>query len=265
MGRLGWFQLKPGARLGLIVALVAVLLAVLAAGAGAIRMQAGDIVVSGDGHVIPSKLPKFQNAPIRLKIHGKLGTVSGALPPVLDTMKLEVDGEGEIETEGLPVCRSSQLQSVNVSMARKLCPGSIIGTGTGDAIVAFPEQRNIDVSSPLTLFNGPNSANKWIIYVHAYIQVPVPAAIVIPVKIKRIRNGPYGYEVNAAIPKIAGGSGIPVSAELEVGHTWKHQGKSLSYLNARCEDGRLQARGKFSFKDGTVLNGSFLKPCTVRP
>jgi hypothetical protein len=249
----------------LIVGLVAVLLATLAAGAGAIRMQAGDIVVSGDGHVIPSKLPKYENAPIRLKIHGKLGTVSGALPPIIDTIRLEVDGEGEIETEGLPVCRSSQLQSANVSTARKTCPESIIGTGKGEAIVAFPEQRNIDVSSPLTLFNGPNSANKWTIYVHAYIQVPVPAAIVIPVDIKRIRKGPYGYEVNAVIPKIAGGAGVPISSELELSHTWKHQGKSLSYLNARCEDGRLQARGQFSFKDGTVLNGSFLKPCTVRP
>jgi hypothetical protein len=264
MDRLGWFQPKPGARLGLIVVLVAALLATLAAGAGAIRMQAGDIVVSGDGHVIPSKLPKYENAPIRLKIHGKLGTASGALPPIIDTMKLEVDGEGEIETEGLPVCRSSQLQSANVSMARKLCPESIIGTGTGDAIVAFPEQRNIDVSSPVTLFNGPNSANKWTIYVHAFIQVPVPAAIVIAVKIRRISKGPYGYEIEAKIPKIAGGFGIPISTELEVGHKWKHKGKSLSYLNARCEDGRLQARGKFSFKDGTVLNGSFLKPCTVR-
>jgi hypothetical protein len=34
-----------------------------------------------------------------------------------------------------------------------------------------------------------------------------------------------------------------------------------TYINARCETGRLQARGLFTFRDGTVLSGTFLKPC----
>ncbi len=252
-------------RLGRVLLCVAIASACLAGTAGAIRMQVGDIVVNGDGQVIPSKLPKLENAPIRLKMHGRLGTVSGALPPVFERLRLEVDGEGEIETRGLPVCPAAKLQSTDVRTARRLCPNSIIGTGTGRAIIAFPEQRGIDVTSPLTLFNGPNGAGRWTIYVHAFITVPVPAAIVITVHIERIDNGPYGYEVEAVLPKIAGGAGIPISAELEVGHTWTYAGRRYSYLNGRCEDGKLQARGEFSFKDGTLLNGSFLKPCSVRP
>lgn len=233
--------------------------------ATAIRMQAGDIVVTGDGRVIPSKLPKYTNAPVRLKMHGKLSTVSGALPPILEDLMLEVDRDGEIETRGLPVCHSSELQATTVLVARKICAGAIVGTGTGRAIVAFPEHKTIDISSPLTIFNGPNSANEWTIYVHAYITVPVPAAIVVKVEVGRIDNGPLGYRVEATIPKIAGGAGIPVSAEMEIGHEWTFKGERYSYLNGRCEDGKIQARGKFSFKDGTVLNGSFLKRCSVRP
>ncbi len=243
---------------------VSVAFVCLASAAGAIRMQAGDLVVVGDGQVIPSKLPKFENTPIRLEMHGKLSTVSGALPPVFERLMLEVDGDGEIETKGLPVCPAARLQSTDVATARRLCPKAIIGTGKGRAIIAFPEQKDVPVSSPLTFFNGPNSANRWTIYIHAYNTVPVPAAIVIKVEITRISKGPYGYKVEAVIPVIAGGAGIPVSAKMKIGHMWNYGGKRYSYLNGRCEDGKLQARGEFSFKDGTVLNGSFLKPCTVR-
>lgn len=245
---------------------IVVIVGCLAGTADAIRMQVGDIVVVGDGQVIPSTLPRHENAPIRLKMHGKLSTVSGELPPVFKHLTLEVDGDGDIDTRGLPVCRSSTLQSRAVEDARKACPKAIIGTGMGRAIVAFPDQAGIDVSSPLTVFNGPNNgSNRWTIYVHAYITIPVPAAIVFKVDIKRIHNGPYGYLVEGEIPKFAGGAGIPIAAQLEVGHRWNFKGKRLSYLNGRCPDGKLQAQGKFTFDDGTLVRGAFLKPCSVRP
>lgn len=244
---------------------IVVIFVCLTATAAAVRMQAGDLVVTGDGQVIPSKLPKYTNAPVRLKMHGKLTTVSGALPPILHKVMLEVDRDGEIETRGLPVCQSGSLQATTVAAARKICAGAVVGTGMGRAIVAFPEQKTIDITSPLTIFNGPNSANRWTMYVHAYITVPVPAAIVVKVDVERINKGPLGYRVEATIPKIAGGAGIPSSAEMELGHEWNFKGNRYSYLNGRCEDGKIQARGKFSFKDDTVLNGSFLKRCSVRP
>lgn len=242
-----------------------VLAACLVATADAIRMQVGDIVVVGDGTVIPSKLPRHENAPVRLKMHGKLSTVSGELPPILKHLMLEVDEDGEIETDGLPVCPSGKLQSRSVAEVRKACPEAIIGTGTGQAIVAFPDQAGIDVSSPLTVFNGPSSANRWTVYLHAFITVPVPAAIVFTIEIERINNGPYGYRVETDFPKIAGGAGVPIAARLEIGHSWMHEGKRYSYLNGRCEDGKHQAKGAFTFKDGTVVRGAFLKPCSVRP
>jgi hypothetical protein len=244
---------------------VFVLAACLATTADAIRMQVGDIVVNGDGHVIPSKLPKYENAPIRLKMHGKLSTISGELPPIFKHLRLEVDGDGDIETDGLPACLSGKLQSRTVREVREICGKSIIGTGSARALVAFPDQRPIDITSPLTIFNGPSSANRWAIYVHAYITVPVPAAIIVKVDVRRIDNGPFGYLIEATIPSFAGGAGIPISAEMEVGHEWRFKGRKLSYLNGRCEDGKIQAKGAFTFKDGTIVTGAFLKPCSVRP
>jgi hypothetical protein len=244
---------------------VLVLAACLATTADAIRMQVGEIVVVGDGKVIPSKLPRHENAPIHLKMHGRLSTVSGELPPILKHLMLEVDEDGEIETRGLPVCPAGKLQSRTVLEVRKGCPKAIIGTGTGEAVVAFPDQKGIDVSSPLTVFNGPSSANRWTVYLHAFITVPVPAAIVFKIDIARIDNGPLGYRVETDFPKIAGGAGVPIAAELEIGHSWTYRGKRYSYLNGRCEDGKHQAKGEFIFKDGTIVTGAFLQPCSVRP
>ena len=79
--------------------------------------------------------------------------------------------------------------------------------------------------------------------------------------IEKIHKGVYGYRTKAQIPRIANGSGIPISGDLTIGKKWTYKGKRHSYVNARCETGRLQARGHFTFKDGTFLRGTFIKPC----
>jgi hypothetical protein len=99
---------------------------------------------------------------------------------------------------------------------------------------------------------------------HGYLAVPVPTTYIVPVVIEKINKGVYGYRINVKIPPIAGGYGIPISAKGKVGRKWTFRGQKLSYLSARCETGHLQARGKFSFNDGTLLSGTILKPCTVR-
>ena len=148
--------------------------------------------------------------------------------------------------------------------ARKLCPGAIVGTGHGHAVVKFPEQAPIPADSPITIFNGPRKGGDPTVFAHAYITVPAPTTFVVPVRIETIHNGRYGYRVNTEIPKLAGGSGIPISGSIKIGRKWTYKGKKHSYVNARCADGRLQAVGSFGFKDGTLMKGTFLSPCQVR-
>ena len=147
--------------------------------------------------------------------------------------------------------------------ARSACPGAIVGKGFGTAIVEFPEQGPIPVSSPITLFNGPKVRGDDTILAHAYTTVPIATTFIVPVVIEKIHNGVYGYRVKAKIPKIAGGYGHPISGRLKVERKWTFKGKKHSYVNARCETGRLQARGEFTFKDGTFLKGTFFRPCKV--
>ncbi len=249
----------------LAVAFVAVLVAGSAALAASsvtkVHLQAGNLVVIGEGGFAPSALPKSVDAPITIFGKGRLGTVDGSLPPILKTIEFEFDRHGSIQTLGLPICTTGKLQSTTVPQARKLCPGAIVGKGFGHAVVKFPEQPPIPVSSPITIFNGPTIKGDPSVIAHFYTTVPTPVAFVVPILIETIHNGRYGYRVNAEIPKIAGGSGIPISGQITIGRKWTYRGIKHSYINARCPDGRLQAVGRFGFTDGTLLRGTFINPC----
>jgi hypothetical protein len=251
----------------LAVAVAAVLVLVVASSALGSRavvkvhLQAANIVVDGEGGFTPTVLPKKVNAPITIFGKGRISTVDGDLPPVLKTIDFEFDKHGAVETLGLPVCTSAKLQATTVPQARKLCPGAIVGEGFGHAVVKFPEQAPIPVSSPITIFNAPRIDGDPSVLAHFYTTVPAPVAFVVPVRIETIHNGRYGYRVDTTIPKIAGGAGIPISGSIHVGRKWTYKGKKHSFINARCPDGRLQAVGQFGFDDGTLLKGTFLTPC----
>jgi len=249
-------------RAALLTALIALLVA--AGTASAIVFRGGDLLITANGGFTPTKLPKYRDAPITLYGGGKISTVSGKLPPILETLAIEYDRHGSVQTTGLPVCTQGRLEATTVPAARRNCPGAIVGKGRGHAIVKFPEQAPIPISSPITLFNGPKVRGFDSVLAHAYTTVPVPTTFVVPVVIEKINKGVYGYRTEATIPVIAGGAGVPISGSLRIGKRWTYKGKRYSFVNARCETGHLQARGEFSFKDGTFLSGTIVRGCQVR-
>lgn len=254
----------------LIVGLIVALL-VSAVTANAVRrideveIRAGDIIIQGYGGFRPETLPRDHNAPITIYGGGKIRSIiDGELPPILHKLIFEFDRHGAVETKGLPVCTKAKLVATNVATARRFCGGAIVGKGFGKAVVKFPEQGRIPASSPITLFNGPKKHGNDTILAHAHLTVPAPTTFIVPVEIEKINKGVYGYRTEAEIPKIAGGYGHPVSGALTIGKKWTFKGKRYSYINARCETGHLQARGKFTFKEvEDVLEGTFIRPCKV--
>jgi hypothetical protein len=247
-----------------LLAITALALFAVVGPADALRIRAGNLLIIGDGGFKPTALPKDHDAPIVLFGGGRITTVSGELPPILQDLNFEFDRHGHVETAGLPFCTAAKLQATTVPVARKACPGSIVGKGAGKAIIAFPDQAPFPVSSPITLFNGPKKHGNDTVLAHAYTTVPTPTTFIVPIEIQKINKGVYGYRTEARIPTIAGGYGIPVSGHLRIGRRWTYKGIHHSYVNARCATGHLQARGEFTFDDGTELSGTFIKPCTVR-
>ncbi len=245
-------------------------LLVLAAGATAfknserIELRAGNLIVIGHGGFRPETLPRHHDAPIVFFGGGKLSTVSGEVPPILEDIDLEYDRQGSVDTTGLPVCAYNQLVATDVQEARRACGDAIVGRGSGTATVVFPEQKPFAANSPITIFNAPKEHGLDTVWVHAHLEVPSPSTILFRVVIERIHNGLYAYRTDAKIPKLVNGYGHPTSGFIRIGRKWTFKGKQHSYVNARCETGHLQLRGKFKFKDGTLLTGTFAKQCKVR-
>jgi hypothetical protein len=242
--------------------LAGVILLIAAASAAAIVLHASNLVITTDGGFSPTTLPKKGYAPIKLHGYGKIASEDGSPPPILDTVTIWFDKNGKVETRGLPTCTPGKLAATTVPQARKLCPGAIVGKGFGKAVVNFPEQGPIPASSAITLFNAKPKNGNPVVLAHAHLDEPVQSTFVVPIEIQKVHDGRYGFKTVAKIPRIAGGYGVPLYARLSVGREWKYKGKTLSFANAGCPDGRLQAKGQFKFKDGTFLQGSIFKRCT---
>lgn len=234
------------------------------AAAQAITLRVGKIVITGDGGFTPRTLPKRENAPIKLYGHAKFGTTDGSRPSPLRRLVLEFDKHGAVETRGLPKCTRQKLVATTVKTARRNCAGSIVGKGFGTALVELPEQRGIRASSPLTLFNGPRRNGNPTVLGHAHLDYPAPTTYVILIEIEKINRGRYGFRTVAEFPRIANDYGSPLSGRLKIGREWKFKGRTLSFANAHCADGRLQAQAEVSFKDGSFAKGVIFKPCKVR-
>jgi hypothetical protein len=238
-----------------IAALIAVSVAGIATGANKpVTVEAGNLKVTFNGGFSPKKLPKKKFAPITLEASGAIATKDGTHPPALKEVVLESDKNGAINVKGIPVCKSGQLQSRDTTAAKKACPKSIIGNGKTTVEVQFPEQKPIDVSSELVVFNGGTSGGTTTLYIHAYFSAPVTGAIVTTVKIKKHKNGRYGLKSVATIPKIAGGSGSVKTFSLKI--------NKKGVLTAKCPDGKLQVHGTASFADGTKASATITRACT---
>jgi len=241
------------------------LLALLIAGSAyAIRLQEGNLIVVGEGGFSPTTLPKHRFAPIELHGYGKIETVDGSPPPVLKQLTLWFDKHGAVETRGLEVCPKRKLLATTPAQARRNCKGAIVGEGFGKAVVNFPEQKPIIANSPITLFNAPPVHGNPAVFAHGYTTVGGPATVIIPVEIQKVHDGRYGFKTVAEIPKLVNGYGTPIYGRLRIGRKWQYKGRTLSYANASCPDGHLQAKFQSRFADGTFLQGTIAKTCKGR-
>lgn len=247
------------------VAGIGVVFVLLATGAAqAIKLRVGEITIVANGGFTPTKLPKRRNAPIKLYGNAKFSTTDGSRPSPLRRLTLEFDKHGAVETRGLPKCTRGKLVATTTKRARRQCPGAIVGTGFGTALVQLPEQGPIKASSALTLFNGPRRHGNPTVLGHAHLDYPAPTTYIVLIEIQKIRNGRYGFKTVADFPRIVNDYGSPIYGRLTIGKEWKYRGKRLSYANAHCADGRLQARAEFSFKNGDAVSGTVFRPCSVR-
>ncbi len=256
-------------RLTLIIALgaaiaVSVASVAFAGGETPTVVEAGNLVLTINGGVKPTALPKSKLAPITLHVEGGIATKDGSQPPALQELIINTDKNGVINAKGLATCASSKLQAEDTEQAKKACPTSIVGEGHTRVLVQFPESTPFSAEGPLVVFNGGEKGGVTTLFVQAYVAVPTPTALVTTVKIKKEHDGPYGLRSVATIPVIAGGSGSVTSFELNIHRLFTYRGHKESYLAARCADGRFVAQADAVFAGGTSIEGEVVRTCKAK-
>lgn len=227
-------------------------------------VQVGNLVLRINGGVAPRALPKHRFAPITLRASGNIATTDGTQPPAARKVTIDFDRNGTINARGVPTCKPGKLQSRDTGAAKKACPKAIVGKGKTSVQVAFPEQAPFSSSGPLVAFNGGVHGGVTTMYIHAYVAVPAPTAIVTTVKVKKIHKGRFGTRAIATIPKIAGGYGSVRNFSLAIHRTFKRHGHKQGYLLARCADGHFLAHATAVFAGGARLSGNVVRPCRSR-
>jgi hypothetical protein len=248
---------------GLIKAVVlccalALLCAASAAGEGALVIV-NDIVLRADGGFRPRALPRQRFAPIDFQGRFDIAARGGGKPVALEEVAVDFDRDGRLTPGTLPVCPPERVAQASPAQARQACAGAIVGTGKIEALIGLPSGA-VTARSPLTLFNGPFQAGNPTVVLHAQITAPATQTFAIVVPIER-RRGEFRYRATLALPPIAGGLGAVTHVNVKVGRRFSVDGQERSYVAAHCSDGILRTHGRFSFDDGTIVDGSVEKPC----
>lgn len=229
-------------------------------------VRAGNLILTINGGVTPKALPKNELAPITLSVSGKISTADGTHPPALIEAVVDTDKNGTIDARGLAVCKQGQLEARTSAAAEKICKPSLVGTGTTDVEVLFPESNPVQLHSKLLAFNGGTKGGTTTIFIHAYLTTPVTAALVTTVKISKEHNGRYGTRSVALVPKIAGGAGSVTAFTLTFQKKLiAYKGHKHGYLLAKCADGHFAAQAEAKFRDGTQIGpGKVVRACTPK-
>lgn len=241
------------------------------ASAAKITIRGGNLITTFGGTSKPTALPKNRFAPVKANIFGVIKTSDGTHPSALREVVVDFDKDIKIDPRGLPACRPGQLEARNTRAARRVCGKTTVGSGLAHAQISFPEQQPIKVRSPITIFNGGGNARQTKLLIHTFLTVPVPAAIVTQVNIKK--KG-AGLSTISKVPVIAGGSGSVLDFKFNVGRDFRFRGRKTSLNMAKCPDGRFKVNAKkIVFRNEvqepgvaaqTVLRGNLQVPCKPR-
>jgi hypothetical protein len=221
-----------------------------------------NIEATFEGGATPSALPKKGSAPVALTLNGKMASLDHSHLKALDTVTLEFDKAGSINTKGLASCTVAKLLSTTTKDAEKKCKSAIVGKGNVRADIALPEQAPFAASGPLVVFNGSKGGKQELI-LHVYAHVPAATTFVVPVKLSK-DHGKFGTKAFIDVPKIVSGSGSVTSFKANIVKKFTVGGKKESLLNAGCPKGSLAVKGDFKFTGGGDLNGELNVPCTPK-
>jgi hypothetical protein len=243
-------------RAGLLVLLAAALTAGTATGA---LVEVDDVVLRADGGFQPQTLPRHRYVPIEFEGELDIAARAGRSFPLLRQALIDFDHDGRLSVAGLPACAPESIDEASAEEARSICKRAIVGTGVIEVRVAAGGKA-VRTRSALTIFNGPRLGTLPTAVLHARFEIPATQTHAILVPIEKMR-GEFRYRARVDLPPLAGGYGALTHLEVEIGRRYRAGGRLRSYTSARCSDNILKTHGRFSFENGTIIDGLVEKYC----
>jgi hypothetical protein len=208
-----------------------VALAIVGGAANATVIQQGDLRITVRSQIQPFELPRTGTVPIAVFISGHVGTPSGAVPPQLQQMTVEVNRHGLLQSLGLPTCQLAQIQPASTARALNQCSDALVGSGRFWASIVLPDQRPYPTRGRLLVFNG-RKGGAPVLFAHIYTTIPFASSFVITFAIKHIHQGSYGTELSASLPQALGDWGFVDRIKLTLRRKYSYRGQQRSYFNA---------------------------------
>ncbi len=255
-------------RIGVLAAAVAVF-ALCASLAQAELTARGDLFVRFSGGIAPDALPRDARAPIAIRIVGTVKTLSGERPPALRQISIAINQGGRLDAHGLPTCRQSELEPSSSAEALARCGAALVGGGSYDADIAFPEQSAFPSHGRILAFNAVVNGKRAVL-AHIYGARPLPITRVIVFRIRE-RSGTFGTVLTGALPERLNRWGYLNRISLQLHRDFTYRGRPRSYLSAACDapagfPGATFpfAHASMTFADGRTLSSTLTRSCKVR-
>lgn len=257
-----------GARL-FIAALALLLCASIPASAE--RNKEGDLEVSFDGGLSPTRLPRQATVPVAVRVSGNVtsATGKGDQLPQLRTISVAINRQGRLFDHGLPTCQVKTIQPATEDGARAACGGALVGSGHVTVQVHIPDQPTFTVKAKLLAFNGPRKNGHKLILAQAYARNP-PGAFILTFRLSR-HNGVFGTVMSTTLPHEALTWAYLTHFDMTLHRTYTYRGARHSYVSAACTapDGFASAffpfaKATYVFANGSRLTTSVARRCEVR-
>ena len=228
------------------------------------------LFVSFSGGFAPHSLPRDRDVPVTVSLNVGIKTTDGSRPPQLRRISLAVNRYGQLTTKGLPSCRPGLLEATDPPTALARCSRALVGHGTFEANVEFPNRAPFPVKGQMLAFNGVAHGRPAIL-LHIHGSNPVDVTVVLTFTIQHPKQGKFGTVLSTKIPRLASDLGYVTGVELVFNRKYRYQGRQYSFLSARCAapngfPGAIFSftRGTFTFARGKPIVTTLTRDCVVR-
>jgi hypothetical protein len=193
--------------------------------------------------------------PVRLALAGQHRSEEGTPLAALRSLRFEGDRHLALDLEGVPTCEGlGRDVRRDLEEMERICGDAAIGRGRLTVEAFFPGDRWIPFSSDMTLYNLGAGGRGPELLAYAYFPAPVVTALEIPIRVRSLDRGPFGWEARASVPKIFGGYGLITEYSLQIGKR---------FLSATCVGGKLELRVVAGFYDRRGLSERRSRRCAV--